>query len=211
MLCAEGIPIFSYTPRQHSDLSITPHRPSLSLDTLRAFLACALRHKKFNYDENEPILSAPLRDTVTDKGPSQRMGRLLAVSFGLTATREEVPLVVTERNLQEVRLHDVTVPYKVLPNPETIAEQNRHLITSISPRARSATVITSSGQMQRPFPTPLPSTYYYFIRGASISASCLTAVNGSLCFVPGILAIDPVAPVRQRGLAGPTALDICRY
>src|SRR6267154_290322 len=58
MLSAEGIPIFSSIPRHHSNLSITPHRPSPSLDTfLRAFLAWGLRHTKFNHDENEPTCS----------------------------------------------------------------------------------------------------------------------------------------------------------
>ncbi len=45
---------------------------------------------------------------VTDKRSSQQMRRLLAVPFERTATREEVPPVVAERNLQQVRLHDVT-------------------------------------------------------------------------------------------------------
>jgi hypothetical protein len=61
--------------------------------------------------------------TVRDKVPSQRMRRLLAVPFERTATRGEVPTVVAEQNLRQVRLHDVTVLHEVLPNPETIAEQ----------------------------------------------------------------------------------------
>jgi hypothetical protein len=207
-LCAEGIPIFSSIPRQHSSLSVTPHsRPSPSLDTfLRAFLPWALRHKKFNYDENQPTCSqvrhfAIAVYTVRDKGPSQRMRRLLAAPF--RANREEVPSVVAERNLQQVRLYDVTVPHEALPNPETIAEQNRHLITSMSPRARSASVTTSSVRMQGPFlyPTPLDILRHMVLRSChrllpletrsqqgsmvhpcafrdtSISASCLTAVN----------------------------------
>jgi hypothetical protein len=80
------------------------------------------------------------------------MRRLLAVPFERTVTREEVPSVVAERSLQQVRLHDVTVPHEVLPNPETIAEQNRHLITSMSPRAHSA----SRNHEQRSDATPFP-------------------------------------------------------
>jgi hypothetical protein len=90
--------------------------------------------------------------------------------------------------------------------------------------------------MQRPFPTPplgilrhmvlrsrhrlLPletrtqqgsMVHPMRIRGHGIFASYLTAVNTSLYFVPGILAVGPRRPIRQRGPAGPTPLDICRY
>ena len=36
--------------------------------------------------------------------------------------------MVAEKNLQQVRLRDVTILREVGPNPETIAEQNRHLM-----------------------------------------------------------------------------------
>jgi hypothetical protein len=137
-----------------------------------------------------------------------------------TTTREEVSSLV----VQQVRLHDVTVSHEVLPNPETVAEQNRHLITSMSPPAQSTSVITSSVGMQRPFPTPLPSTYcgqwscavvtaysrwklgpnkgrWYIpcvFEDTSISASCLTTVNASLYFVPGILAVGLASPLSAR-------------
>lgn len=93
--------------------------------------------------------------TVTDKRPSQRMRPLLAVPFERTASRGG-PSVVAERNLQQVRLRDVTVPHEDLPNPETIAasEQKRHLMSSMSSGSQSASVTTSSVRMKCPFPTP---------------------------------------------------------
>lgn len=139
---------------------------------------------------------------VIEKGPSKRMRwRSLAVPFERTATREEVSSVVAERSPHQVCLYDVTVLHKVLPNPETIVEQNRHLITSMYSCAQLASVTMSSTRMQRPFPALLPSTHngtwsYTIVTAYSrwklafedtrISASCLTAVN-------------------------PAPLDFCRY
>jgi hypothetical protein len=55
-----------------------------------------------------------------------------------------------------VRLHDVTVPHGVLPNPETIAEQNRHSITSMSPRAPVGFRNHEHRSDATPFPYPSP-------------------------------------------------------
>jgi hypothetical protein len=148
------------------------------------------------------------------------MRRFLAVPFERTATRKKVPSVVAERDLQQVRLYDVTVPHEVLPNSETIAEQNQHLITSMSPRARSASVTDHEHHSDRA--TPFPSTYYgtwscavvtaysrrklspnkkrWYTRcpfgDTSIFALYLTAraVNALFYFVPGILVIAPPCP-----------------
>ena len=63
--CPEGIPLFSI-PGHHSNTShtVTPHRPPLLLNIfIQAFVEWALRHKKFNHNENEPSQYATLRST----------------------------------------------------------------------------------------------------------------------------------------------------
>ena len=156
---------------------------------------------------NQLVLSAPTPDHHVC-GYRQRtestMGRLLTVPFERVATRR------TPHNSHRPNIFSsASLQYRseVLPNPETIAEQKRHLTTSMSLRAHSTSVTTSSVRMQRPsFPyttsleilrqivLAVVTAYPHWKLGpnkgrwcipcaskTSVSASCLTTVNAIFC------------------------------
>lgn len=136
-----------------------------------------------------------------------------------------------------VRLHNVTVPHKVLLNPETIVEQNQHLIKSMSPSAPVSFRSHEQRSDATPFPYPtlldilwhiiLHSYHRLFvvktrsqqqsiahpirIRVTSISTSCLTVVNTSLYLVPGVLAIRPRRPLPPEMSGEPHSAGPLRY
>ena len=141
MLCAEVvISIFSSIPRQHSNLSITPQRPlrlwSFSPNFSGMHLEGRGTRRSITMKMNPLVPSPPRRDL---RAHGYRQGTEPTNETAACA----VPLKRREKRYlrwsqNEIFSRCVAVPHDFLPNPETITEQNRHLMMSISPRAQSA-------------------------------------------------------------------------